>query len=650
MHLVSDNSLKWIPLGGMDLSAANLAAAEKLRRFGFAMMFNEFGSEKMTKTGLCIYDVLAEKERPNILLITSNSELYSWHRILMTGIGADFKIISGGTNAIVFFSKDCPNLYLMSAEALEKSNRLKAKADEGFVWDLIIIDEEHSIGVPDYAYYKNNIPWKCDRLLVTAAYPAKKEENVAAVREMVQALLTDASDADNIELSIDAAKLDADSPVMRYFDKRVYDGSMKRKITIREYSFEESALNGLRRRIDLRSGLPVYKFGGNIYEDYDCELKNIYQKSAYTRSEVEELRGFDKKLDSFITLMEQILADENNRAMVYCCEKNTVDYLRKVLASLFGKSAVKVANGELFTNEDVVRKLQVDDKIVYPRVVLGVDSLSAVGDALDRIGYIINYELPSSAAQLERRITRHGAKNEEQREFIIFRDTNKLFDSRMLDKAMYGSLASGFCYGVPSRNILLDIENKGEYMANVFDDLKYVVSYSNEVDNCFDLIKKFKGDYAAFGTEKISTAKQLAEFSDKLLTRLAKALGVEKTASREDVEAAMQKLSGLCVLEDGVITKVADDKLSALAASFDDDGWKSLPFAQEAVSGVENAKKHIDELHAADNFHLNVKNELSELVDTIQYPVLFGIWRYRVREQDSDRSFREYIKIYNEGI
>lgn len=650
---MSENNLKWIPLGGMDLSAANLAAAEKLRKFGYALMFNEFGSEKMTKTGLCIYDVLAEKEKPNILLITSNTELYGWHRILMTGIGADFKIISGASNSIVFFSKECPNLCLMSADALTKANGLKNKAGADFEWDLIIIDDEHSSGAPDYAYYQSNIPWKCEKLLINTPFPAKKAEHFDALKELVKALLSDstlAGDIDGIEADLNAAKLDADSPVMRYYDKRVYDGSMKRNITIKEYSFDDAKMNGLRRRIDLRSGLPIYKFGGNIFEDYDCELKNIYQKASYTRSEVEELRSFDKKLDCFLTLLDEILADEKNRAMVYCCEKNTIDYLRKVIACVYGKNIVKTSNGELFTNEDILRKLRVDDSTVYPRVVLGVDSLGAVGDALDRIGYIINYELPVSAALLERRMTRHGAKNEAERQFIIFRDTNKLFDSRMLDKVMYGSLASGFCCGLPSRNILLDIENKGEYMANVFDDLKYVVSYSNEVESCFDLIKKFKGDYAAFGTEKITTAKHLAEFSDKLLAKLCKTLGVEKTASREDVAAAINALDGLCCLNDGALTKVPADKLSEMSASFDGGEWKSLPFSSEAVNGLEEAKKHIDELHSGDNFHLNIKTELSELVDSIQYPVLFGIWRYRVREQDSTKSFKEYIRIYNEGI
>ena len=43
--------IKWIPLEGMELSAVNLAAAEKLRKFGFAVICGEFGSEKLTKAG-----------------------------------------------------------------------------------------------------------------------------------------------------------------------------------------------------------------------------------------------------------------------------------------------------------------------------------------------------------------------------------------------------------------------------------------------------------------------------------------------------------------------------------------------------------------------------------------------------------------------
>lgn len=651
---MSGNTLKWIPLGGMELSAANVAPAEKLRKFGFSLMCNEFGSEKLTKAGLCIYDVLAEKESPNILLITSNTELYGWYRILMTGIGADFKIITGASNALVFFSQNCPNLFLMSSDALSKANGLKAKAPSGFEWDLIIIDEEQSTGTPDYGFYKAQLPWKAEKLLIVAPTPVRKDEDKAALAELVKSILSDpalAAEADSLEFSEDCSKLDMEDPVSRYFDSSVYDGSIKRNIIFRDYELDEARLNGLRRRIDLRSGLPVYKYGGNVYEDYDCEeQKNTYQKNSYTRSDVEDLRAFDKKLDSFLTLIDEILS-ENKRAIVYCCEKDTIDYLRKVISCVYpGGNTVKAAMGELFTNEDIIRKFRVDDSTTYPKIVLGVDSLGAVGDALDRIDYIINYELPTSAALLERRMTRHEAKREAERKFVIFRDKNKQFDSRVLDKVLYGSIASAFCKGLPSRNILLDIEDKGEHIANVFDDLKYVVSYAGEVDSCFDLIKKFKGDYSAFGTDKINTAKQLAEFADKLLERICKAFGVDKSASRDDIIAAINGLSGLCIMKDGRIEMVSADKLSDMSASFKDEGWKKLSFADEAVNGVSDAKKHIDELHSGENFHLHIKNELAELTDCVQYSVLLGIWRYRVREQDSVKSFREYIKIYNDGI
>ena len=106
------SNFKWMPLAGLNLSAANLAAAEKLRRFSFAVNCGEFGSEKYTKAGLCIYDVLAEKENPNILIVTSKSELYSWYRVMVTGLGADFKIITGAPNSLLFFNKFGAGLYM----------------------------------------------------------------------------------------------------------------------------------------------------------------------------------------------------------------------------------------------------------------------------------------------------------------------------------------------------------------------------------------------------------------------------------------------------------------------------------------------------------------------------------------------------------
>lgn len=653
---MSDNSIKWIPLCGMELSAENLAAAEKLRRFGFVVNCSEFGSEKFTKISLCIYDVLAEKEIPNILIITSNRELYGWYRILITSVGADFKIITGAANAVAFFSKDCPNLYLMSSEALAKPNGLKRQAGADFVWDLVIIDEEQADSVPNYGFYAEQLPWKCEKLVINTAYPAGTDEERGELVSLIKGKLCDAdlaAAADDIVFDESAAVLGYDSAVMRYYDRRVYTGEMKRKIAYCDYEITEASLAGMRRRTDLRTGIPSYKFGGNVFEDYDSdEIKRTYLKSTYTRSDVEDLRSFDKKLDSFLKLMDDILKDESNRAIVYCSDKNTIEYLRKVLTCVYSNQGIiiKAAKAEQFDRSDIVRKLKVDDSVAYPRVVLGVDGLGAVGDALDRINYIINYELPASAALLERRMTRHGSKRESERTFVLFRDKGRMFDTRILEKLMYTTLVKAIAGGLPTRNILLDLDDKADYINALIADLKYTAGYAKEVDNCLDLIKKVKCDYPAEGVEKISNAKQLADFAEKLLSRLYKAFGISEQSSEGDIAAAVNAVSGLCTVSDGVIKPVSAEVLDRCAKSISGEEYKSMSFAAEAIPGVESAKKRIDDLHKDENFHLLIKNELMSLNDCIQYPVLFGIWRYRVREQNSDRSFRDYIKIYNDGV
>lgn len=651
---MSGNSVKWIPLGGIDLSAANLAPAEKLRKFGFSLVCCEFGSEKLTKAGLCIYDVLAEKESPNILLITSRRVLYGWYRILMTGIGADFKVVSGAANEIVFFSQDSSNLYLMPSEALNSANGLKAKVPQDFVWDLVIIDDEQNTGVPDYGFWKEQLPWKTERLLMITQFPANSDEDKAALSGMVKQLLSDeeqASAADELDLSVSGLPLDYGTPVLSAGDKRIYNGEIKRSVSFVNYGCDESFLSGLRRRIDIRTGLPNYKYGGNIFEEYDVdETKWVYQKAAYTPSDVAELRSADKKLDEFLKLTDEVMSQENSRAIVYCCDKNTVEYLRKTLTAMYpGSGVVKAARGELFSNRDILRKLNVDDRTTYPKLIIATDDIGAVGDGLDRVTHVINYELPVSPVLLERRMTRHGAKNENQRSFIIFRDSNKLFDSRMLDKVLFGGLADAFFGDMPARNILLDIDIKAECLSNLIADLRYTESYASEVDNCYDLIRKFKGDYEALGAGKITNAKQLAEFAGKLLAKVCGFFGVSKDASQEDIAAALASLTGLCAVNDGALAPVNSEMLSKIAASLDQDP-AGQPFGEEAIAGVEAAHKHIDELHSGSNYHLMIKNDIQSLNDCIQYPVLYGVWRYRVREQDSVRSFKDFIRIYNDGI
>ena len=649
--MVSGNSVKWIPLEGMELTAADLAPAEKLRKFGFSLVCCSFGSGKLTKAGLCIYDVLAEKETPNILVVTSAREIYGWYRILMTGIGADFKVINGAANEIVFCTGDSSNLYLCPPAALDAANGLKTKVPADFQWDLIIVDDEQSLSAPDCRKLSERIPWKSERLLMFTQFPAQNGEERAALSEFVKSTLAEeanASCADGLDFTVNGVPLGYDTPLLLAGDKHICSGALN--VETADYGFDDAFLAGLRRRSDIRTGLPSYKYGGNIFEDYDVEdMKGLYQKSTYTPSDVAELRAVDKKLDCFLNLADKVASDENSRAMIYCCDRNTVDYLRKVLSAMYSESRVKTARSELFSNKDILRKLQVDDSTVYPKFVIAMDDISAVGDGLDRITDVFSYELPDSAVLLERRVTRHGTAHEADRRFVFFRDSNKLFDSRMLGKVLYASLPNAFCGDIPARNVLLDIPAKGEYIAELVADLRYAESYASEVDSCYDLIKKVKADYELLGAGNLSNARHLAEFAGKLLARVCRFYGIEKDSSPEEIAAAADKLSGLCQAADGALSAVPADMVEKISKSLDADP-AAQPFGEEAIAGLEQAKQRVNELHSGSHYHLMIKNDIQSLNDCIQYPVLYNIWKYRVREQDSVRSFRDFIRIYNDGM
>lgn len=648
---MSGNSVKWIPLEGMELTAADLAPAEKLRKFGFSLVCCSFGSGKLTKAGLCIYDVLAEKETPNILVVTSAREIYGWYRILMTGIGADFKVINGAANEIVFFTGDSSNLYLCPPAALDAANGLKTKVPADFQWDLIIVDDEQSLSAPDCRKLSERIPWKSERLLMFTQFPAQNGEERDALSEFVKSTLAEeanASCADGLDFTVNGVPLGYDTPLLLAGDKHICSGALN--VETADYGFDDAFLAGLRRRSDIRTGLPSYKYGGNIFEDYDVEdMKGLYQKSTYTPSDVAELRAVDKKLDCFLNLADKVASDENSRAMIYCCDRNTVDYLRKVLSAMYSESRVKTARSELFSNKDILRKLQVDDSTVYPKFVIAMDDISAVGDGLDRITDVFSYELPDSAVLLERRVTRHGTAHEADRRFVFFRDSNKLFDSRMLGKVLYASLPNAFCGDIPARNVLLDIPEKGEYIAELVADLRYAESYASEVDSCYDLIKKVKADYELLGAGNLSNARHLAEFAGKLLAKVCRFYGIEKDSSPEEIAAAADKLSGLCQAADGALSAVPADMVEKISKSLDADP-AAQPFGEEAIAGLEQAKQRVNELHSGSHYHLMIKNDIQSLNDCIQYPVLYNIWKYRVREQDSVRSFRDFIRIYNDGM
>ena len=648
------SNLKWIPLSGLDLSAENLAAAEKLRKFGFAVNCGEFGSDKYIKSALCVYDVLEEQKTPNVLIIAPNSELYNWYRVLITLIGADFKIITETPNSLVFFNEGGASLFLMSKEALFTDNVLKKKISKRFLWNLIIIDEEQNCTVPNYGEYEKHLIWNSQRLLINTSFPARTTVESNGLKSLIKSVLDSgelSAKADGITFSENASEYSENSSVMRYYKAPVYSDNFKRNISYADYDFDEAEIAGFRRKMDLRSGLPAYSYGGNVFEMYDCDKydkeKKIYAKPFFSRSELEDILAFDKKLDCLVNLCTDLLKDEKNRVMIYCCDKNTVDYLQKALSCMYG-AVVRTTRGGLVRSDDITRKLSVKTDEDPARIIIGIDELGTAVSGMSSINVVVNYELPSSPVLLERRVTRHGFEGESERKFILFRDKNGIFDTGILKKSLFLQLADAFCGELPTRNILLDIENRGEILSSLVAELKSIKDTASKTDSCLDLVKQVKNEYNVPAVQRIQNGKQLADFSEEMLDNIYGLFGIDEKSSAEEISASINALSGLCVIKNGKLCKA--DNREQMANSFGGDAYANLPFASEAVKGLSEAKQEIDELHKSDDFHLQIKREISELGDCIQYPVLFGIWKYRAKEQDSDRSFKDYIKIYNDGF
>lgn len=646
------SNLKWMPLTGLNLSAANTAAAEKLRKFGFAVNCGEYGSDKYVKSELCIYDVLSQQETPKILIIAPASELYNWYRVLITGIGADFKMVNGSRNSLIFFDENEASLFLLSKEALFADNALKQKISKRFLWDLIVIDEEQSCSVPNYAEYQKNIIWNSKRLLVNTPFPARNPVDAEGLKALIKSVLDSgelSAKADSMEFGTGTSGLSDDSPVMRYYNAPAYSDDYKRQISFVDYEFDNAELSSFRRRMDLRTGLPAYSGGANIFEMYDCEKhdseKKIYSKSFYSRSDVDDLMALDKKLESLIKLCGELLADGNNRIMIYCCAKETMDYLQKALSCIYG-AAVSTARGELVRSDDITRKFAAKPEPGSSRIIIGTDELGTAARGMSTVNVVVNYELPMSPTIFDRRMTRHGFDGEGDRKFFIFRDKNGIFDTAILEKSLYLQLADAFCGELPTRNILLDIDSKGEYLNGLINDLKHILDAASGTDSCLDLAKQVRCEYPASEVRNIQNGSQLKEFAERMLRRLYDLFGIDENSSYSDISAAIGSLNGLCVMKNGRLVNA--ENRGKLAEGL--DAPANLPFASEAVKGLADAKVEIDELHKSDDFHLRIKREISKLGDCIQYPVLYGIWKYRAREQGSDRSFKDYIKIYNDGF
>lgn len=661
---VNTEEIKWISYYGKDISAISCSFHEKLNKFGFCLVLDEYGADKSTKAQISILDTVLEKQTPNILLICPRHLMHSWYRSVVTSNGVDFKMISGSSKAITYFNENMPNTYIIAEEALASDNSLMQRfADAGLTWDLVIIDAGLSTSGIKCDLYTEHLRAKTEKLVILSPIPCGYMQSYDEIRGLVKSLLADESKAaavDSISFDKKTICFDPDTPVMRYFDKSVYNGEVSRNVTMLEYEFSQDFISNSRRLIDIKTGLPLYAQGGNIFEEYGLEAKKTYTKPSYNVADVQELRDVDKKLDCFLTKLDDVLKGSDNRAVVYCVTGSTILYLKKVISALYPNinGLLKIDRGDIFnTRYDNFTNETRDNA----RIVLTVDKIGSINPQVKNFTHIFNYELPDSPVIFEQRAARHGGKNEQSREFIIFSDKNNLLDSRMLSKVLFGKIYKSIVAGLPGRNVLFDIPNAAQLITNGIRDLQYICSYTGEVSNCHDVITQFRADYNISPSIDISTAVKTHEYTKLKLDKIYRAFGIENrikenTTTDEKVlkpmiKEALERFSGslLYLDEQQHIVALGGAELEESLYSEQFRAYKERCTTDDISSGIRAAQKMFENF-ITDNKNAELRLCVNELPDTVKMPVLLNSWRFLTDNFMIQETFRQFMKKYNEGV
>ncbi len=652
---MNENSIKWITLNGMDLSPVNLSLPEKLEKFGYSIVFNEFGEDKATKAQLCILDVMNAKEKANILIICPQRFMQSWYSSLLLGIGADFKFVAPFSDSIMFFSKEMSNFYIMGENVLTSDKRspvLEGIEKDNIAWDLMIIDTSSDCEGMESELYTGNIGFKAEKLVIFAPYPSSYNGEVSNVRDIVKAVLFDEDKARGVDFyTVDASVMEftINNPLMKYPSQT----ERSRKIRKISYSYDEKLLESW-KKLD-ESQLSAER-GGNLFEEYAPDERKTFLKTAFKAPDAEELRSVDKKLDEFLKLADEIINDPAKTGIVYFNSDEILDYVFKTLIALYPdkKPQFAVLNNSVFEVGQSAARL--NGCTAVPKLVLATDYLDETCSVYAPFTHVINYELPSNPVVFQQRYMRRDRQFADEAEFIIFLDENGLFDSRILGKVLCGNLYKAFNHSVPGENAIFSVEGIEQMIADMLLDIKYIADYTGSVGASFDVITRFKLDYNIPDSRNLTTAARTHEYSKRKLLTLSKAFGLGDVLLKKDVDA-------------GALKTVISEKVEAIRSGYaiydDSDEIKTVSrgmarnghfeaFANEIsknrfVSGLAEAKKRLDEMLGGKTEYPYIKGELAGLSDSMRNAVLFNIWEY-YRTKGIDKSYKEFIKAYNEGV
>lgn len=654
--------IKWILYHDRNTDPVSRSCNDRLRRFGFCFVLDEYGSDISRTAQLAILDTMLQKELPNILMICPQNLMFNRYGEMITGCGADFKLLTSSEGTIEYFAENSSNMYIASEKALTGGSEVLKLACGKLVWDLVIIDATLSVNGIDEKLYTRNLRIKTNKLLIFAPFPAGRNGDGGALNRTAAAMLNDENAANlalNTKIDKDCIAFEHDAPVTRNFEPEVYRGDTARPVKVLHYAFDKSYLNGLRRQTDLKTGQPLYPYGGNIFEEYATEITRLYVKPVYTVRDVNELRATDKKLDRFLESLDEMIRGSDGRAIVYCVTQATANYLSKVVYALYPKSTgiLRVERGGIFNTENISASFERRSKTYKDRIFITVDDAGHSASSSAGYTHIFNYELPDDPMMLEVRASRHARSG--GKEFILFADDNGMFDSRMLSKVIFGRIYDSLIPGVPGRNVLFDIPQAAEYTAGCIYELMSIVAFADRFTGN-DVILKFKGDFNVPDTLVPNSAPKVLEFVKLKLARLLRALSIDNAMSEcgRDLNKLTEKLRPVFErLKNSLLYIDEDHRIQAvdkgfLAGCFDPEKGREYITSlagSEADVGLKAARKALTDYNGEER-DAQLRDCVNQLPDVLKMPVLLNAWKYLSDEYIIQDSFKEFMKKFNEGV
>lgn len=649
--------LKWITSGSLVHDPFYFSIPEKLDKFGYCIDMSGYGEGMTDKAQLCIIDTANKKEEPNILIICPDGCKESWYLSLLKGVGLDFKFVNAARGSVTFFSAETSNLMLLDEKVLAEGegSAFEPIRKSGILWDLVIIDGSGAVNGMIPSVYTENFGMKTDRLLIFAHYPSEYTAVPDGIKDIVKAFLSDsgrAASVDKLALNGDMMKFTMNSPLVNC-PKEYNDGG---KVRIERYSFPAADIP---QNLHIEDQGSRYPNGGNVFEEYKLPECSIYRKPVYTRSDAETLKNKDKKLAKFLEVIDGIMNSDDQTAIVYFCSDATVDYIEKILSAIYfdKKNAFMYLEKASFDMRQMKQWYETEPAR-HIKVVLANDRLSENIGIYTPITHIINYELPDSPVDLQRRYKRRGvAHSEERPEFIIFLDDNGLFDSRVFGKALAGNLYKAFRMNVPSENILFSVDGIEDILTDLVVDIKYVSDYTGAVGSSFDIISKFRTDYNIPASRNLTTAVKTHEYAQRKLETIARVLGVNDMIGDKDIdkEALKGKIiqtvrqirSGYTYYTKELKVETVPYKTSQTSEFKEFAGYlDGNPFNL----GLKNARGELKKAVDGKKEFGYIKDAIMQIPDSLKSAVLYNVWIYWHKTLGIGGSYAEFIKAYNEGV